>query len=165
MISISFDSINIKEPTSKCRRKIMTRRLQECAMSCLIWVEFARSPKQKVWRKETRYLLKDVGLWARQEHLLPLLMVMLRWFQWLLVSTMDSGMELICQFHPCKFSIMVPGMLCIQNCQVANSALSLVARLLMQLNGMPPYICLLLLLRFVCQLNSARALVKLWKIS
>jgi hypothetical protein len=34
---------------------------------------------------------------------------------------------------------MVPGMLCIQNCQVANSAFSLVAHLLMQLNGMPPY--------------------------
>jgi hypothetical protein len=34
---------------------------------------------------------------------------------------------------------MVPGRLCIQNCQVANPALSLVACLLMQLNGMPPY--------------------------
>jgi hypothetical protein len=35
--------------------------------------------------------------------------------------------------------IMVPGVLCIQNCQVANSAFSLVAHLLMQLNSMPPY--------------------------
>lgn len=139
MISISFDSITIKEPTSKCRRKIMIRRLQECVVSCLFWVEFAHLLNPKVWRKETRYLLKDIGLCPCQEHFLPLLMVLLRWFQWLLVSTMDSGMELICQFHPCTFLIMVPGMLCIQNCQVANSALSLVARLLMQLNGMPPY--------------------------
>lgn len=143
MISISFDSITIKEPTSKCRRKIMTRRLQECVVSCLFWVEFAHSLNSKVWRKETRYLLKDVGLCACQEHLLPLLMVMLRWFQKLLVSTMDSGMELICQFHPCTFLIMVPGMLCIQNCQVANPVLSLVARLLVQLNGIPPYALLL----------------------
>jgi hypothetical protein len=57
----------------------------------------------------------------------------------LFMSTMDSGMELICQVHPCTFLVMVPGMLCIQNCQVANSALSLVACLLMQLNCIPPY--------------------------
>jgi hypothetical protein len=72
----------------------------------------------------------------------------------LLVSTMDSGMELICQFHPCSFLIMVPGMLCIQNCQVANSALSSVAHLLMQLNGMPPYGLLLLTIAYKICLSA-----------
>jgi hypothetical protein len=49
---------------------------------------------------------------------------------------------------------MVPGMLCIQNCQVANSALSSVAHLLMQLNGMPPYGLLLLTIAYKICLSA-----------